>query len=119
MKSYTLKKYENKLQASGVDWTFIEFCPLGFIGKLFVSTEIPDFIQYISLFYNDWPCDWLLATYTRTRACPLNMSSKDCIELAKTYQPYYSPPLFNHIGKYSSLEGKISKERILKKNFPK
>ena len=76
MKSYTLKKYENKLQASGVDWTFIEFCPLGFIGKLFVTTEIPDFIHYISLFYNDWPCDWLLATYTRTRACPLNMSSK-------------------------------------------
>ena len=64
------------MQASGVDWTFIEFCPLGFIGKLFVTTEIPDFIQYISVFYNDWPCDWLLATYTRTRACPLNMSMK-------------------------------------------
>ena len=44
---------------------------------------------------------------------------QDCIELAKQYQPYYSPPLFNHIGKYSSLEGKISKERILSKNFPK
>ena len=59
-------------------------CPLGFIGKLFVTSELPDFIQYLSVFYNEWPCDWLLMSYTRTRACPINagkVSNNQCCQL--------------------------------------
>ena len=76
MKHFTLKKYQEKLKPKSISWTFLEFCPLGFIGKLFVASEIPDFVEYLAIFYNDWPCDWLLTSYTRTRACPLNTGPK-------------------------------------------
>ena len=85
LKSFALQKYKEKMDSSdsqgnnaAIPWVFLDFCPLGFIGKLFVSSELSDFIQYLSVFYNDWPCDWLLATYTRTRACPFTMKVNRC-----------------------------------------
>ena len=123
LKSFALQKYREKMDSSsssisnGISWVFLDFCPLGFIGKLFVSSELSDFIQYLSVFYNDWPCDWLLATYTRTRACPFTMKMPQCAQKAKQYGIAFKEPLFQHTGYHSSLKGKISKEKL--RRFPK
>ena len=117
LKRFALEKYELKHNHSGsIQWVFLEFCPLGFIGKLFVASELNDFVSYLSIFYNDWPCDWLLATYTRTRACPLTLNANECIKKTKLYAIPFTPPLFQHKGLQSSLKGKISKQKL--KNFP-
>ena len=114
MKAFTLANYASKKdESNGIQWVFLEFCPLGFIGKLFVASELNDFIAYLSVFYNEWPCDWLLATYTRTRACPL--TAKDCISRARKYGIDHKIPLFQHVGLHSSLKGKKTKAKV--KNF--
>ena len=116
LKTFALEKYGQKLDPQHESqWVYLDFCPLGFIGKLFVADELTDFISYLSLFYNDWPCDWLLATYIRTRACPLGSSFDDCVAKCRLYAISYPRPLFQHMGTKSSLKGKISKLKV--KNF--
>ena len=67
---------QSKCTLKSKTWSFSTFFME--IGKLFVASELSDFIQYLSVFYNDWPCDWLLAAYTRTRACPFSMKVYEC-----------------------------------------
>ena len=117
MKKFALRKYAEKKEENSPQWVFLDFCPLGFIGKLFVASELRDFITYLSVFFNEWPCDWLLATYTRTRACPLPMKIDQCIKSARLHGVAHSVPLFQHVGYHSSLKGKVSKEKL--KHFPK
>lgn len=72
-------------------WVTLEFSKLGYIGKLYHSTDLPRLAQFLFLFYQEMPCDFLLSHF-RT----LLMQDK-----VRRFQP----SLFQHMGSYSSFRG--------------
>jgi len=52
------------------EWFLLDFCQLGFIGKMFRSVDLPYLIQFSVMFANDKPVDWLLGPLLETRFCP-------------------------------------------------
>lgn len=98
------------------DWFLIWFSQLGFIGKCFKTSDLPFFVNFLYLFYRFKPCDWLLdhAIYCMT-GCSFNVKKQICASERKALVKHYRPPLFQHIGKFSSLSGKI--QRLKEKHF--
>ncbi|XP_029429194.1 alpha-1,3-mannosyl-glycoprotein 4-beta-N-acetylglucosaminyltransferase C-like [Rhinatrema bivittatum] len=78
-------------------WVTLEFSKLGYIGKLYRSSDLPRLAQLLFLFYQEMPCDWLL-TYFR-----LLLTQKDVMR--------FRPSLFQHIGSYSSFQGNANRLR--------
>ncbi|XP_069489786.1 alpha-1,3-mannosyl-glycoprotein 4-beta-N-acetylglucosaminyltransferase C-like isoform X2 [Ambystoma mexicanum] len=72
-------------------WVTLEFSKLGYIGKLYQSSDLQRLAQFLLMFYQEMPCDWLL-TYFR-----LLLTQKDVIR--------FKPSLFQHMGLYSSFQG--------------
>lgn len=64
MKNFALDKTIRK-----EPWFVLDFCQLGFIGKLFKSAELPWLITFFQMFYNDKPVDWLLEHLIYTKVC--------------------------------------------------
>ena len=91
-------------------WFLIEFSELGFIGKLFRTTDLPIIIQFFIMFYKDKPCDWLLIDVINTLACNPELSQSECRnkKFASRWI-HHRPSQFQHMGTYSSLKGKIQK----------
>ena len=52
MKHFALGKIAEKKP-----WFVIDFCQLGFIGKMFKSVELPWLVNFFLMFYNDKPGD--------------------------------------------------------------
>ncbi|OPJ66028.1 alpha-1,3-mannosyl-glycoprotein 4-beta-N-acetylglucosaminyltransferase C [Patagioenas fasciata monilis] len=44
----------------GSNWATLEFSKLGYIGKLYRSSDLPRLARFLLLFYQEMPCDWLL-----------------------------------------------------------
>uniref|UniRef100_A0A8D2B549 MGAT4 conserved region domain-containing protein n=1 Tax=Sciurus vulgaris TaxID=55149 RepID=A0A8D2B549_SCIVU len=84
----TLSAWERKF------WVTLEFSQLGFIGKLFHTRDLPYFVRFLLLFYQERPCDYLLSHFL-----DLQMQQK---------RIRFSPSLFQHMGSYSSFDGKFS-----------
>ena len=89
------------------NWFVIEFCELGFIGKLFRAKDLNTLINYFLLFYKYKPVDWLIEDILRNMKCSSLISTIQCEALMKTIKVRHVPSLFQHIGGYSSLEGNI------------
>ncbi|XP_005375296.1 PREDICTED: alpha-1,3-mannosyl-glycoprotein 4-beta-N-acetylglucosaminyltransferase C-like [Chinchilla lanigera] len=70
-------------------WVTLEFCPLGFIGKLFHTRDLPYFVHFLLLFYQEMPCDYLLSHF-------LNLLKQNPIQ--------FSPSLFQHVDKFNSFK---------------
>uniref|UniRef100_A0A1B6KAN6 Alpha-1,3-mannosyl-glycoprotein 4-beta-N-acetylglucosaminyltransferase B n=2 Tax=Cicadellinae TaxID=33370 RepID=A0A1B6KAN6_9HEMI len=104
MKTIALERIANKQQ-----WFVLDFCQLGFIGKMFRCVELPWLIQFFFMFYNDKPVDWLLDHVIHTKACNLEKDNKQCKKDKDELWIHYKPSLFQHIGTYSSLKGKVQK----------
>merc|ERR1712192_262604 len=99
MKSFALEKTaENK------SWLVIDFCVLGFIGKMFKTVDLPLISQFLLMFYKDKPVDWLLLDLVRTKMCSPYMDPKQC---SQDVWIRHHPSLFQHIGTHSSLAGKL------------
>ncbi|TDG45781.1 hypothetical protein AWZ03_007815 [Drosophila navojoa] len=97
-------------------WIVMSFCELGFIGKMFRSTEIKPFLSHVQNFYNDQPIDWLLESYVKLKCCPWDsFQSKECIRDYQRYAIHASQSQFQHIGVESSLRDK--KQRLLDSHF--
>ena len=94
---------------SNPNWFMINFAELGFIGKLFKSTDLPIMVMYFSMFYRNNPVDLLLYDIVYAKACTSGISPKDCAKEKLKIEYHYSPPLFSHIGATSSLTGKTHK----------
>ena len=62
----TMKRVAVERLAAQKSWFMIDFCKLGFIGKLFKSRDLPWLVQFLLMFYNDQPVDWILADLLRT-----------------------------------------------------
>ncbi|XP_035793734.1 alpha-1,3-mannosyl-glycoprotein 4-beta-N-acetylglucosaminyltransferase B-like isoform X2 [Anopheles albimanus] len=106
MKNFALEKTAKKESSS---WFVLDFCQLGFIGKMFKSADLPWLITFFQMFYNDKPVDWLLYHMIYTKVCSVEKDAKNCKqEMAKLWI-HYKPSLFQHIGMQSSLRGKVQK----------
>ena len=92
------------------EWILLEFSHLGFIGKLFKTTDIPSIIQFIVMFYKDKPIDWLLDHYVFVRVCSLDKDSKHCQRQKDSVRIRFKPSLFQHVGTHSSLAGKVRRK---------
>lgn len=75
----------------GSYWVTLEFSKLGYIGKLYHSSDLPQLSQFLLLFYQEMPCDWLLSHFR------LLLTQKEVIR--------FKPSLFQHMGLYSSFRG--------------
>lgn len=108
-----MKKYAiNKSALIKVDqpaWFVLDFCQLGFIGKMFKSAELPYLITFFQMFYNDKPVDWLLDHFIKTKVCRTDKDQKHCHQEILKYWIHFKPSLFQHIGTSSSLKGKVQK----------
>ncbi|XP_006275828.1 alpha-1,6-mannosyl-glycoprotein 4-beta-N-acetylglucosaminyltransferase-like [Alligator mississippiensis] len=78
----------------GSYWVTLEFSKLGYIGKLYHSSDLPRLAQFLLLFYQEMPCDWLLVHFR------LLLTQKEVIR--------FKPSLFQHVGLYSSFQGTIN-----------
>ena len=87
-------------------WFVIDFCSLGFIGKMFKSSDLPKLSLFFLFFFNDQPGDWLLVHIIRTMVCKLDDSDKKCRKKESDLRISHLPSLFQHIGAHSSLRGK-------------
>lgn len=104
MKKFALEKTTTK-----DSWFVLDFCQLGFIGKMFKSAELPWLITFFQMFYNDKPVDWLLDHLIDTKVCNWEKDQKHCKQEKSKYWIHYKPSLFQHIGTTSSLKGKVQK----------
>lgn len=93
------------------DWLILDFCSLGFIGKMFKSSDLSKLILFFVSFYNDKPCDWLLESYVDTKICNHDVARKVCKKQKDLIWILHKPALFQHVGTHSSLKGKVQKLR--------
>ncbi|NWI49787.1 MGT4C acetylglucosaminyltransferase, partial [Calyptomena viridis] len=79
----------------GSSWATLEFSKLGYIGKLYRSSDLPRLARFLLLFYQEMPCDWLLVHFRHL------LAQKDVIR--------FKPSLFQHMGLYSSFQGTVNR----------
>ncbi|KAK3103831.1 hypothetical protein FSP39_022272 [Pinctada imbricata] len=78
-------------------WHCLQFSNLGFIGKLFKSSDLEEIAMFILMFFDEQPGDLLIKYYLRIKT-----QFEDIIK---------KPTLFQHEGVMSSLDGKVQKEK--------
>ncbi|XP_017330065.1 alpha-1,3-mannosyl-glycoprotein 4-beta-N-acetylglucosaminyltransferase B-like [Ictalurus punctatus] len=109
-----------KERISNVDteqWLFLEFSQLGFIGKLFRTSELPSIVEFFLMFHKDKPIDWLLDHILWVKMCNPEKDSKHCNGEKAKLKRTFKPSLFQHVGVHSSLPGKI--QNLKDKDFGK
>eukprot|EP00117_Sycon_ciliatum_P001527 scpid57003/ scgid4946/ Alpha-1,3-mannosyl-glycoprotein 4-beta-N-acetylglucosaminyltransferase B; N-glycosyl-oligosaccharide-glycoprotein N-acetylglucosaminyltransferase IVb; UDP-N-acetylglucosamine: alpha-1,3-D-mannoside beta-1,4-N-acetylglucosaminyltransferase IVb len=90
-------------------WDVLEFSSLGFIGKLFRSNDLTEMAHFFLANAPYKPVDWLLDDWFYVRYCHPEKDYKDCRNRKKAHRVLFKPSLFQHVGQYSSLDGKIQK----------
>uniref|UniRef100_A0A673SQ59 MGAT4 family member D n=1 Tax=Suricata suricatta TaxID=37032 RepID=A0A673SQ59_SURSU len=88
------------------NWFYIEFSILGFIGKLFKSEDLTDFVRFFLMFYKDKPIDLLLWDIFQVKMCNPGENPEKCAERNKQIRIRYKPSLFQHVGIQSSFPGR-------------
>lgn len=61
-------------------WYILQFSTLGFIGKLFKTESLFLLKEYVLVFYQAKPCDWLLEEFLATAICNHEDSPKECLK---------------------------------------
>ncbi|XP_048840129.1 alpha-1,3-mannosyl-glycoprotein 4-beta-N-acetylglucosaminyltransferase C-like isoform X2 [Brienomyrus brachyistius] len=89
----SIKKF---IQSQGNSpWVTMEFSKLGYIGKLYHSSSLPQLASFLYLFYQEMPCDWLLGHFSKL--------------LVQVKPIRFKPSLFQHMGLYSSFKGTLNR----------
>uniref|UniRef100_A0A671RMX1 Alpha-1,3-mannosyl-glycoprotein 4-beta-N-acetylglucosaminyltransferase B-like n=1 Tax=Sinocyclocheilus anshuiensis TaxID=1608454 RepID=A0A671RMX1_9TELE len=101
----SMKKYI--AQVLSEEWLFLEFSQLGFIGKLFRTSDLPMIVEFFLMFHKDKPIDWLLDHILWVKVCNPEKDLKHCNNEKARLKRAYKPSLFQHVGLHSSLPGKI------------
>lgn len=102
-----MKTFADQQKAN--DWILLEFSALGFIGKLFKSSQIPVIVEFFLMFHKDKPIDWLLDHYINVKVCSPEKDKKHCARMIGEVRKRFKPSLFQHVGMQSSLKGKTQK----------
>ncbi|CAC5413719.1 MGAT4C [Mytilus coruscus] len=87
-----IKSFISTTNKKRVKWFCLDFCNLGFVGKLVRNDELLVLAKFLLMFYNDQPGDNLLGYLKHVKA-----QFKDI---------RHKPSLFQHVGVISSLRGK-------------
>lgn len=113
----TMKNFA--MQQSTKDWLLLEFSSLGFIGKLFKSSDLNLVVEFFLMFHAEKPIDWLLDHILYVKVCNPEKDPKHCGRQKAGFRIRYKPSLFQHIGLHSSLKGKVQKlkDRDFKKGM--
>ncbi|XP_040329374.1 alpha-1,3-mannosyl-glycoprotein 4-beta-N-acetylglucosaminyltransferase-like protein MGAT4D isoform X4 [Herpailurus yagouaroundi] len=98
------------------NWFYIEFSILGFIGKLFKSEDLTDFVRFFLMFYKDKPIDLLLGDIFQVKMCNPGETPEKCAERNKQIRIRYKPSLFQHVGIQSSFPGREQYSKFLSMN---
>ncbi|KAI9525264.1 hypothetical protein NQZ68_009944 [Dissostichus eleginoides] len=98
-------------------WLFLEFSQLGFIGKMFRTSDLPMITEFFLMFHKDKPVDWLLDHILWVKACNPEKDAKHCTQQKALHKKRYKPSLFQHVGLHSSLPGKV--QYLKDKDFEK
>ncbi|XP_041317720.1 alpha-1,3-mannosyl-glycoprotein 4-beta-N-acetylglucosaminyltransferase-like protein MGAT4D [Pyrgilauda ruficollis] len=99
------------------DWMVLEFSQLGFIGKLFKSEDLPLIVDFFLMFYKDKPIDWLIDHLLWVKVCNPEKDATHCEKEKSKLRIRAKPSLFQHMGIFSSLAGKI--QNLKDKDFGK
>lgn len=102
-----MKTYADQQKDDG--WILLEFSTLGFIGKLFKSSQLPMIVEFFLMFHKDKPIDWLLDHFLNVKVCSPEKDKKHCERMIAEVRKRFKPSLFQHIGTQSSLKGKTQK----------
>uniref|UniRef100_A0A674NNC4 Alpha-1,3-mannosyl-glycoprotein 4-beta-N-acetylglucosaminyltransferase B-like n=1 Tax=Takifugu rubripes TaxID=31033 RepID=A0A674NNC4_TAKRU len=94
-------------QEASKDWLFLEFSQLGFIGKMFRTSDLHMISEFFLMFHKDKPVDWLLDHILWVKTCNPEKNAKHCNDQKALLKRQYKPSLFQHVGLHSSLLGKI------------
>ncbi|KAK6754896.1 hypothetical protein RB195_013709 [Necator americanus] len=94
---------------SGTEWLFMSFSSMGFIGRLFRSSNLKYMTYAIALYYRFKPVDWILEDILRSRYCSLDKNMRECAKEISAHRISSGTSQFQHVGKISSLRGKIQK----------
>ncbi|XP_015244559.1 PREDICTED: alpha-1,3-mannosyl-glycoprotein 4-beta-N-acetylglucosaminyltransferase C-like [Cyprinodon variegatus] len=97
----TIRKRIEEQNAKKGSWAMLEFSALGYIGKLYRSSDLPLLARFLLLFYQEMPCDWLMTHFREL--------------LTQRQSILFKPSLFQHIGTFSSFQGTYNK--LKDKNF--
>ncbi|XP_054648362.1 alpha-1,3-mannosyl-glycoprotein 4-beta-N-acetylglucosaminyltransferase B isoform X2 [Dunckerocampus dactyliophorus] len=103
----TMKNFA--LQQPSEEWMILEFSQLGFIGKMFKSSDLSLIVEFMLMFYKDKPIDWLLDHIMWVKVCNPEKDAKHCDRQKANLRIRFKPSLFQHVGTHSSLAGKIQK----------
>ncbi|XP_060118460.1 alpha-1,3-mannosyl-glycoprotein 4-beta-N-acetylglucosaminyltransferase C-like [Heteronotia binoei] len=79
---------QNHVKNEVKSWTTIAFSSLGFIGKLFHSSDLIKLARFLLMFYDQMPGHWLLEHFHQSQ------NQRDLM--------VFRPSLFQHIGRVSS-----------------
>ncbi|GFR02404.1 alpha-1,3-mannosyl-glycoprotein 4-beta-N-acetylglucosaminyltransferase B [Trichonephila clavata] len=86
MKNFAFKKLrENK------EWIILDFCQLGFIGKMFKAVDLSKLVTFFAIFHNDKPVDWLLDHMIQTKVCRFDRDSDKQFGKTLTRYPLRNP----------------------------
>ncbi|XP_041800411.1 alpha-1,3-mannosyl-glycoprotein 4-beta-N-acetylglucosaminyltransferase B [Chelmon rostratus] len=95
------------MQTASKHWLYLEFSQLGFIGKLFRTSDLPLVAEFFLMFHRDKPIDWLLDHILWVKVCNPEKDAKDCNQQKAALKQRHKPSLFQHVGLHSSLSGKL------------
>ncbi|XP_047440825.1 alpha-1,3-mannosyl-glycoprotein 4-beta-N-acetylglucosaminyltransferase A-like isoform X2 [Mugil cephalus] len=104
-------------QETSKPWLYLEFSQLGFIGKMFRTSDVPMIAEFFLMFHRDKPIDWLLDHILWVKVCNPEKDTKHCNEQKALLKQRYKPSLFQHVGLHSSLPGKL--QHLKDKDFGK
>ncbi|CAF1303855.1 unnamed protein product [Adineta ricciae] len=76
---------------------------------MFHAAELNALVNFFLMFSADKPIDWLLEYYQDTKYCSFGVDAQSCTRTKGLHRFRFRPSLFQHIGIYSSLKGKIQK----------
>ncbi|XP_067454655.1 alpha-1,3-mannosyl-glycoprotein 4-beta-N-acetylglucosaminyltransferase B-like isoform X1 [Thunnus thynnus] len=105
------------IQEASKPWLYLEFSQLGFIGKMFRTSDLPMIAEFFLMFHRDKPIDWLLDHILWVKVCNPEKDAKDCNQRKALLKQRYKPSLFQHVGLHSSLPGKL--QHLKDKDFGK
>ncbi|XP_045174878.2 alpha-1,3-mannosyl-glycoprotein 4-beta-N-acetylglucosaminyltransferase C-like [Mercenaria mercenaria] len=88
-----IQDIRNVIASTSQTWFLLEFSRLGFIGKLFRSSDLEFVSMFLLKHYDLAPCDLLLGTIR--------------LEKGQKKPIHTNNSLFQHIGKFSSLKNKL------------
>ncbi|XP_015251865.1 PREDICTED: alpha-1,3-mannosyl-glycoprotein 4-beta-N-acetylglucosaminyltransferase-like protein MGAT4D [Cyprinodon variegatus] len=99
-------------QAAPSEWLYLEFSQLGFIGKMFKTSDLPMIVEFFLMFHKDKPIDWLLDHILWVKVCNPEKDNKHCDLQKAMLKRRYKPSLFQHVGLHSSLPGKLQRLKV-------